>query len=432
MDFKFSSLEKKKNRNITTIISFSLMLVSGCSYFGDEELPYLNTRVEEGMVILGSDPVIDNANNIQKDVKFVTRDNVLKPLETGIDNGFDNKKQAYFEGTTSDRVPLRTHLEEFNQNLLASMDFGKGPNKANIGIGALGDLMNYYAMDMEKYATDQQLATLKNYAENALRGNLRDQEQLADFYLDGFNGQSYEELAVSWYILAANQGSAYAGYMLSILYQLGVGLPQDLGQSVTWYKRSSGSINNGDAKIKIAKRYLSPTSLINDSKQAFVWMESAAEQGEVEAQYLLADMYLSGKGVEVSPMNALTWYGKAAEQNSAYAQYSLGVMFYNGQGIEQNLLEAKKYLEYAAWQGHNEARFLLSRMYEQGFGVEKSLPKAYAWLQMIPRENIVMEGLDEWRANLIAVMTPDEKLQAQKELNNLRAKSGIAKSGINH
>lgn len=409
------SLHDNKNKKFFAINGVLLIgLTSGCSYFQSDDVPFLNTRVENGVVILGSDPVIDDNYKIQTEVEIATKENYLKPNKTtkSAKDKMDQRREA-----------IIAKADSLNKYLLEQLDFTDNDvKKARISKTRLKDLMNLYALGIDRYANSNQLAYLSKYVVQAAKGSVKHQENLADFYLDGFNGESYEQLAVSWYLIAAKGGSAYAKYMLSILYQLGVGLPQNLSESVAWYKKASDSDNSSIAKIRVAKRYLLPTSLVYDPKQAFVWMESAAMQGDYEAQYLLADMYLQGKGVDKSEMDALNWYGKSAEQNSAYAQYSLGVMFYNGQGTEQNLLEAKKWLEYAAWQGHSEAQYLLSRMYQQGLGVEKSLAKAYAWNSLIASNELVMEGYQQRVSDLIAAMTPDEKANADKLAGEYKSK----------
>jgi len=275
---------------------------------------------------------------------------------------------------------------------------------------------------LDQSASEEQLKKLSKFVKYTLRKEPKYQADLADLYLEGINGESYEELAASWYLLAAKNNSAYAQYMLSIFFQQGLGLPQDLKQSVAWYKRASENKNSSKAKVRVAKRYLSPYSILHDEKQAALWMEAAAMQGNIQAQYLLGDMYIQGRGVTKSAINALAWYGKAAAQGSSYAQYSLGVMYYNGQGVAQNLQDAHKWLYYAANQGYTEAQYLLGRMYEQGFGVEKSLPKAYAWWQMIPKDNIMVDDFDRKMSGLIANMTPKEKLQADQLTKKYRKK----------
>jgi TPR repeat protein len=405
-------------------VSVLTMIMVGCSG-SDEEAAFLNTRVEDGVVILGSDPVIDDAYKVQKEVKFLTKDNTMRPKTDGgplLDTPYGNNvsNSASLEGDYTDsstsKSKLRENITDLNAKLTANLDFNSQGNINNGKVSKqyLQRLMDAYAADMYKSASPKELKSLYTHVVDALQGKSDTQASLADFYLDGFNKESYEQLAVSWHIIAANNGSTYSKYMLSVLYQLGVGLLQDLAESEKWYQKASQATDSTVAKIRVAKRFLSPTSLIHDPKQAFAWMTSAAEQGNNEAQYLLGDMYLQGKGVNKSEMEAITWYGKAAEQNSAYAQYSLGVMYYNGQGTEQNLQEAHKWLENAALQGHSEAQYLLGRMYEQGFGVEKNLSKAYAWWKLIPSENIVVDNFNNKVSDLIAAMSSSERTEAEK------------------
>lgn len=421
-------------------LSTLFLLTSGCS--SEEKALFLNTRVEDGVVILGSDPVIDDAYKVQKDVKFIAKDNILKPVELAnakagadsleLDRPYStNSSNMALGGGVSDsstyKSKLRTKVDKLNSELLTGLNFDDNGevDKTKISKKHLSKLVDSYSADMYENASDQELQALYSFVVAALSGKAEDQAKLADFYLDGFKKESHEQLAVSWYLMAANKGSTYSKYMISILYQLGVGLPQDLSESVNWYKKASEAKDSSAAKIQVAKRYLAPISLIHDVKQAYVWMESAANDGNSEAQYLLGDMYLQGRGVEKSELEAITWYGKAAEQNVAYAQYSLGVMYYNGQGTTQNLQEAYKWLENAGLQGHSEAQYLLGRMYEQGFGVEKSLPKAYAWWKLISKDNIVADNFEQKLGNLISSMVPAQRAEAEKLANEYKQKVGM-------
>lgn len=451
------SLRNKTKKLISTIglsgLALSMTLITGCSSDDDEGL-LLNSRIEDGLVILGSDPVIDEAYKVQKKVTFETRNNVLKPVGADLpedknsvvsskkptsqfelerpydgpgtlENSNSNFGMDYTDSSTFKSL-LKENVNKVNKKLLSGLTFddqGK-ISKTKISKQSLSSLMDSYAADFYKSASDQQLSMLYKYVSSALNGDAEDQASLADFYLDGYGNESYEQIAVSWYLLAANNGSTYSKYMVSILYQLGLGVEQDLSESVNWYKKASESKDSADAKVKIARKYMHPTSLITDSKQAFVWMESAANQGSIEGQYLLGDMYINGIGVDKSDLNAITWLGKAAEKNSPYAQYSLGVMYYNGQGTEQNLQEAQKWIEKAALQGYSEAQYLLGRMYQQGFGIEKNLPKAYAWWKMIPDDNIVADNFDQKLGNLISSMLPKERAEAEQLAIEYKKKLG--------
>lgn len=432
---------------------------TSCSINLGSDSNELSARVQDGLLVLGNDPVIDSVGIEQKEVTVgLDNNNILKPVTSNqqpnndlnanddIQLDLPYKKEGEAPSTitgessknsaqpqltrvlnpnsSSFKAELRENLVVLNKRLLSRLKFDLSGKELNTKIERtkLKLLMDNYAVNVDKHANKEQLISLSSYVNGAINKKSQYQEQLADFYLDGLHGESYEELAISWYLLSAINNSAYAQYMLSIAYQKGLGVEQDLTESVTWYKKASKNQFSGLAKLKIAKRYFLPYSGIHDEKQAALWMEAAANNGVIEAQYLLGDMYLQGRGVTASALDAINWYGKAAASGNAYGQYSLGIMYYNGQGVAQNLQEANKWLTAAAMQGHNEAQYLLGRMYEQGFGVQKSLVHAYAWWKMIPKGNVVADDFDGKVSALVAAMTPDELIKA-KELNkNFQAK----------
>lgn len=426
-----------------TVILFS----SACS--SGDDMVALNSRIVNGELVLGNDPVYEDDEKFlpQKKVDIQLRKNILKPADNSSDNSslFESSllekplknpadlSQANNKITDelleagrdsiSDRAELREQVNKLNNYLLTRLDSKKSSdNKAVFNKRKLKTLMDLYYVNLDKSATNTQLKNFAKYVKGALKGSAAIQTKLADFYLDGLNGESYEELAAAWYLLAANNDSTYAKYMLSILFQQGIGVDQDLKKSVSWYKQAEKDKNHAKAQLQVAKRYLVPFSIMHNPKEAAIWMEEAAKHKNIEAQNLLADMYLQGRGVSKSELKALNWYGKSAGMGSAYGQYSLGIMYYNGQGVAQNMQEAYKWLTYAAYQGYAEAQYLLGVMYEQGFGVEKSLAKAYAWWQVIPKGSVVADDFDAKLSNLIATMTPKEKLNADKLTRQYKSK----------
>ena len=85
----------------------------------------------------------------------------------------------------------------------------------------------------------------------------------------------------------AEQGDAKAQVHLGVMYETGLGVPQDYAEALGWYRK-------------------------------------AAEQGMAGAQYVLGIMYDNGKGAPQDDAEAMKWYRKAAEQGNAYAQFDLG------------------------------------------------------------------------------------------------------------
>ena len=117
---------------------------------------------------------------------------------------------------------------------------------------------------------------------------------------------------------SAEEGDASAQYRLGLLYDGGVGVPQNY-------------------------------------RQAKEWFEKAAKQGHVGAQVNLGTLYLQGEGAPQSAQMALFWLSRAAEQGHALAFAKLGWMYVQGRGVLQDFVQAHKWYSLAAANGHEKA-----------------------------------------------------------------------------
>ncbi len=100
----------------------------------------------------------------------------------------------------------------------------------------------------------------------------------ADFQagLDAYNQGDYATALKEWRPLA-EQGDATAQFNLGVMYNFGLGVPQDYQEAVRWYRL-------------------------------------AAEQGYAPAQFNLGFLYDKGLGVPQDYAQARDWYRKAAAQ----------------------------------------------------------------------------------------------------------------------
>ena len=127
----------------------------------------------------------------------------------------------------------------------------------------------------------------KAYEKATLRAN--DGDPSAQFVLgkifDYGNGgvEQNQEVAVRWYLRAAEQGYPGAQFNLGNCYQLGEGVKEDKGQAVYWYRQ-------------------------------------AALQGDADSQYMLGLCYASGEGVTKSTPKAIEWLQKSSRQGHRLAQ----------------------------------------------------------------------------------------------------------------
>lgn len=84
--------------------------------------------------------------------------------------------------------------------------------------------------------------------------------------------------------------------------------------------------------------------------------ESAARQGDSQAQAMLGGLYYLGDGVS-SPNYALAkqWWEKSARHNNPIAQLGLGVLYQLGHGVRQSDKTALQWYGKACDNGHQDA-----------------------------------------------------------------------------
>ena len=116
-------------------------------------------------------------------------------------------------------------------------------------------------------------------------------------------------------------------------------------------------------------------------------IQSAAEQGDVTAQYKLAIMYDSGDGFNENNTQAVKWYREAADQGHGDAQIILGFHYETGEGVFTSDTEAVKWFRKSAKQGNAKGQFVLGFHYEYGYGVHQNNIKAYVWLLLATMQN---------------------------------------------
>lgn len=144
--------------------------------------------------------------------------------------------------------------------------------------------------------------------------------ELGCAYDSGDGVEQNDELAMKWYLAAAEKGHAESMYCVGFLFLNGQGVEQSDEEAARWYRKS-------------------------------------AEKGFAKAQSSLAFMYSTGQGVERSSAKAVKWFRKAADENQyPEAQCMLGSLYAHGDGVPQDIDEAKRWYRKAADQGDTIAR----------------------------------------------------------------------------
>jgi TPR repeat protein len=163
-------------------------------------------------------------------------------------------------------------------------------------------------------------------------------------------GQDFEETK-----LLAEQGDAYAQYMLGGMYKYGDGIPENYAEAFKWFQLAAEQ-GLAEGQNNLGLMYAKGEGVPEDVAEAVKWYRLAAEQGDVIAQSGLGYRYDIGDGVRENDVEAVKWYRLAAEQGDVISQMNLGTMYYDGDGIPQNTVKAYVWYSVAAAQGNEDAK----------------------------------------------------------------------------
>lgn len=152
----------------------------------------------------------------------------------------------------------------------------------------------------------------------------------------------------------AHQGNPDAKNLLGMMYELGQGVPRNLGKSISYYRQAAEQ-GNRYAQYNLAVSFDAGTGVPQNYREAVRWFRQAAEQGVSSAQYDLGVMLEQGRGTKVDFEKAAHWYRKAAKQGHMQAQNNLAWLYESGQGVKQNLVAAYAWFDVAAGQGFEAA-----------------------------------------------------------------------------
>lgn len=159
-------------------------------------------------------------------------------------------------------------------------------------------------------------------------------------------------------------------------------------EAFNFYKESS---DNGcmRGKMNLGRCYHYGIGVAADTKKAGTFYGVAAQSGDNEAQYLYGkwfeDEALGAKEDLIKRdycyKNAFIWYDKSAEQGNTDAYYRLGRCYEYGYGVEKSIIHAKNCYSKAS-KDNAKAKVRLGHCYEKGdIDLDRDLKKAYDYYQ---------------------------------------------------
>ena len=180
---------------------------------------------------------------------------------------------------------------------------------------------------------------------------------------------------------AAEQGEPTAQMIIGQFYMRGVNdgslkLEKNEEEGLKWMEASA---QGGLLKAQKDLGYYWRDK--EEYQKAFTYFQSAAENGDAEAQNELGVMYSRGQGTEKDDAKAIELYQKSAEQGYAIAQSNMGFRYRDGNGVEKDSQKAFELFLKAAEGGYASAQNEVAWMLYTGEEVPQDLPKAFEWAQ---------------------------------------------------
>ena len=176
--------------------------------------------------------------------------------------------------------------------------------------------------------------------ENAAKlGNTDVMNYLSVCYEKGENVDKDDEKSINYARKSFEKGNAYAGFLLGLKYQSGVGCKKNMTKAVEIWEKAA-DLGSGEAANNAFVYYDRKNNFLKAKKYLFLSAKLEDDMG----MYNLARHYLYGsKLVEENPTQAFIYAKKSADLGNPGACQLTSYMLENGEGCEVDLKEAKKY-----------------------------------------------------------------------------------------
>ncbi len=121
----------------------------------------------------------------------------------------------------------------------------------------------------------------------------------------------------------AAQGDADAQVLLGLMYDSGLGTPQDYSEAAKWYRKAA-DLKSVHAYYMLAVMYGMGHGVPQDYAVSVLWLRQGAERADPRSQALLGLMYEFGRGVPLDYVQAYKWYSLAVAGPESQAWFHDG------------------------------------------------------------------------------------------------------------
>lgn len=234
----------------------------------------------------------------------------------------------------------------------------------------------------------------------------------------GFAGPA----AVQWLDPMAKDGDVRAILGLGDIYDKGLGLPADFAKARAWYLQAAFA-GNAEAKYRLGRLLLAQPSAW---RVIFKDLDREKNNPERDRLYASRDAAQEAAGndrvvdlVRPHMVEGERWLNEAAHQGHVEAQYVLGSAFLTGMDLPFDLIDGLSWLSAAAWGGHPGAMMAVADLAAKGQGFFAKDP-VRAWVNYDLAAAMGYRPAEEARDRVAKALTPRQLARAQRLAADLR------------
>jgi TPR repeat protein len=212
------------------------------------------------------------------------------------------------------------------------------------------------------------------------------------------------------------------------MYELGVGVPQDLAQAIYWYQNPAEQ-GHPTSQLVLGLLYLTGRGVPQDYRRALLWTRRASSQGYPPAKLVLGLICKFGKGLPADPKRAFKLFRTAAELGVPEAQFQVAIAYAEGEVVSMDIARAAEWFRDGAAQGHEGCQVQLCLMKMMGLAIPDNASlgryEAYATAEANPKTDVAPDETESWSDESGIVSKEYREALALKLFENDKTAAGI-------
>eukprot|EP01080_Neovahlkampfia_damariscottae_P001660 gene1660-430_t len=148
-------------------------------------------------------------------------------------------------------------------------------------------------------------------------------------------------------------------------------------ETMVFWMKTAAQNGNMYAQFTLAQCYAQGYGVEKSDSQSYNWFKKSAEQGLSLGNSNLALCYKFGKGVDKNLNSMIHYLNKSIEKNDAFGYYQLGLCYMKGLGVPHDSKKKFDCFMASAKQNYSKAQIEVGQCYEDGDGVESNLKLAF-------------------------------------------------------